>query len=76
MWLFSPDDVWYPFIRYECNIDISDAPAVSCCNMNYVPRESKTTENVSAAFVKIAHIYEMNHNPWMSKALFTYAPHQ
>ena len=44
-WLvFNPDVVKHTVSGYECDIDTGDARAISCGNVNYVPRESKVME--------------------------------
>ena len=66
--VFNPNGLKYSVIGYECNIDTGNAAPVSCGNVNYGPRESKETEKHIAALCQVAHMYEVEHSAWMSKA--------
>ena len=76
-WLvFNPDGVKHTVIGYECDIYTGDASPISCCNVNYIPRESKVTEKHIPVLVQMNHSYQIYHSWWMSKGLIAQKPHQ
>ena len=74
--VFNPDGVKYSVIGYECDVDTGNAAPVSCGNIKYGPRESKEMEKHIGALCHMAHIYEVEHSAWISKALLAPKPHQ